>query len=366
MSEIPEPGAAAAPAQGATLASGPACPLPVGKRQHVILGHGSGGLLSRQLIEEYFYSAYGNPTLQRSDDAAVLEVLDSGRLAVTTDSHIVAPLIFPGGDIGRLAVCGTVNDLAMVGARPLWLTASFVLEEGLALETLERVLASMADAADLAGVSIVAGDTKVARRGEADQMFITTTGVGQVPQGVEINARRAQPGDVVILSGTLGDHGIAVLAARGELAFEAQVESDVAPLNHMVSSLLGSGAEVHSLRDPTRGGLATALSEIATQSGTGIVIDEALLPVSQAVEAACEMLGMDPLYIANEGKLLAIIPQGESKRALETMRGSRFGEHARVIGRVLERPAGRVLLKTTLGAHRMIEPLAGELLPRIC
>lgn len=355
------------PTRSATgLASGPACPAPVGRREQVILGHGSGGLLSRRLIEDTFFRAYGNPILEIAEDSAVLNLPESGRLAVTTDSHIVSPMFFPGGDIGRLAVCGTVNDLAMAGAQPLWLTAAFVLEEGLPLETLERVVASMAQAANQAGLPIVAGDTKVARRGEVDGMFITTTGVGRIPPGVEINARQIRTGDAVIVSGTLGDHGIAVLAARGELAFQAQVTSDIAPLNEMVNSLLGSGIPVHSMRDPTRGGLATALSELAAQSGTGIVLEESLIPVDPAVEAACEMLGMDPLYIANEGKLVAIVPEASAEGALATMRCDPQGQKAAVIGRVVEQPAGKVLMKTALGTHRMIEPLAGELLPRIC
>ncbi|RME08756.1 MAG: hydrogenase expression/formation protein HypE, partial [Anaerolineae bacterium] len=273
---------------------------------------------------------------------------------------------FPGGDIGRLAVCGTVNDVAMLGAEPRYLTAGFILEEGLSIQTLERVLESMRQAADEAGVQIVAGDTKVVQKGLADGMYITTAGVGVRRGDLTLGGERARPGDVVILSGTIGDHGIAVLSARGELGFAADIRSDVAPLNHMIAALLEATAGVHVLRDPTRGGVATTLNEIARQSGVCIEIEEDRLPVAPPVAAACEMLGFDPLYIANEGKLIAIVEADAAATALEALRASRYGAQAVVIGKVTETPAGRVLMKTAIGGRRVVDMPAGEVLPRIC
>ncbi len=359
------------PSQGLdpTLAQdmqGPVCPVPLQHEDQVVLGHGSGGKLTQKLIARYFYPPFDNPYLMQGDDSAVMDWPHGGRLAFSTDSHIVSPLFFPGGDIGRLAVSGTVNDLLMVGAHPLWLTAGFLLEEGLPLSIVERVAASMQAAANEAGVQIVAGDTKVVQRGKADGLFVNTSGVGVVPEGRDISGRRAQPGDAVLLSGSLGDHGIAVLAARGELDFEAQVVSDVAPLNDLVDAMHGVGADLHVLRDPTRGGLATTLNEIAHQSDVGIEIDETSLPVNPAVEAACEMLGFDPLYVANEGKLVAIAPEAQADRLLEAMRATRHGQAACRIGRVTTEPAGRVLMRTALGARRVVDVLSSELLPRIC
>ena len=286
--------------------------------------------------------------------------------AVTTDCHVVSPLFLPGGDIGRLAVCGTVNDLCMVGAQPQWLTAGFIIEEGLQFEVLERVTRSMRAAAEEAGIIIVAGDTKVTERGKADGLFITTSGVGLVPKERDVGGANARPGDVVLLSGSLGDHGIAVLAARGELEFEAQVESDMAPLNGMVETMFEACPNIGVLRDPTRGGLATSLNEIARQSGVGIQIDDASIPVHGAVEAACEMLGFDPLYVANEGKLVAVVPANASQDVLDAMRSHPYGEEACAIGEVMEEPAGRVLMQTAIGGRRVIETLSGEMLPRIC
>jgi hydrogenase expression/formation protein HypE len=345
---------------------GPVCPVPVTLHEKVVMGHGSGGRMTQSLIEKYFYPPFENPALMRGDDAAVLSPPEGRRLAVCTDSHIVAPLFFPGGDIGRLAVCGTVNDLAMVGAQPLWITASFILEEGLSLEILERVAASMKAAAEEAGVLIVAGDTKVAEKGKADGLFITTTGVGLVPDGREVGGALARPRDVVLLSGTIGDHGIAVLAARGELAFEVEVVSDIAPLNDLVEAAFAASPQIHSLRDPTRGGLATALNEIARQSQVAIALDETAVPVHPAVEAASEMLGFDPLYIANEGKLVAIVAAEQAEGVLQAMRSTPYGEAAVRIGEVQEDPAGRVLMHTAIGGTRVVETLSGEMLPRIC
>jgi hydrogenase expression/formation protein HypE len=288
------------------------------------------------------------------------------RLAISTDSHVVWPLFFPGGDIGRLAVCGTVNDIAMLGAQPRYLTAGFILEEGLPIATLERVLASMQAAALEAGIQIVAGDTKVVQKGKADGLYINTAGVGVIDPNVHISGANAQPGDVVLLSGSLGDHGIAVLEARGELGFSAGVQSDVAPLNHMISSLLQAGCQVHVLRDPTRGGLATSLNEIAHQSRAAILLDETAIPVKPAVTAACEMLGFDPLYIANEGKLVVIVPASDAQKTLDVLRADPLGAESAIIGQVKAEPRGRVLLKTVIGATRVVDVLSGELLPRIC
>ncbi len=345
---------------------GAVCPVPLQHSAQVVLGHGSGGKMTQDLIERSFYPPFENPTLLRGNDSAVVTAPEGGRLAITTDNHIVAPLFFPGGDIGRLAICGAVNDLAMVGARPLWLTAAFILEEGLPLEVLERVVKSMRLAAEEAGVIIVAGDTKVAERGKADGLFINTSGVGWLPEEREVGGAQARPGDGVLLSGSIGDHGIAVLAARGELEFEAQVESDLAPLNGLVEAMFEVCPEIHVLRDPTRGGLATTLNEIARQSGVGIRLEEQKIPVNAAVNAACEMLGFDPLYVANEGKLIAMMPGEAVEAVLEAMRKHPYGKDACRIGEVVSEPAGRVLMQTAIGGTRIVETLSGEMLPRIC
>lgn len=351
---------------GLTHMEGPVCPLPLAHEEQIIMGHGSGGKLSHDLVRRVFTPAFDNPALHKGDDAGAVDLLGGARLSISTDAHVVSPLFFPGGDIGRLAVCGTVNDVAMLGARPLYLTASFILEEGLGVATLQKVVASMAAAAQEAGVQIIAGDTKVVQRGKADGLYIATSGVGVIPPGCVISGTGARPGDLVLLSGTLGDHGIAVLAARGELGFDAEVSSDVAPLNHLVADLLEAGVDVHVLRDPTRGGLGTTLNEIARQSGVAITIQENSLPVRPAVAAACEMLGFDPLYIANEGKLVAIVAQQDAARALDLLHRHPYGVEAQLIGEVSAVPIGRVLLKTNLGSTRIVDMLAGELLPRIC
>jgi hydrogenase expression/formation protein HypE len=345
---------------------GPVCPLPLSHDDAVVMGHGSGGKLTHDLIARRFYPRFSNPALLRGDDSAVLPSPGDGQLALTTDSHIVAPLFFPGGDIGRLAVCGTVNDLAMLGAQPRWLTAAFILEEGLPLATLERVIDSMQAAAHEAGIEIVAGDTKVAERGKADGLFINTAGVGWIPDGRCPGGAEARPGDQVLLSGMLGDHGISVLAARGQLQFEAEVTSDVAPLNGLVEVMFEASPQVHVLRDPTRGGLATALNEIALQSKVGIEIDEDSIPVRPAVQAACELLGFDPLYIANEGKLVAIVAPDSAEAVLQAMRHHPYGKDSCRIGRVTADPVGRLLMRTAIGGTRVVDILAGEMLPRIC
>jgi hydrogenase expression/formation protein HypE len=342
------------------------CPVPLVHDKMIVLGHGSGGKMTQDLILKTFYPPLENPILLRGNDAAVVTPPTGGKLAVTTDSHIVSPLFFPGGDIGSLAVCGAVNDLAMVGARPMWLTASFILEEGLPLFILESVVASMKAAADEAGVIIVAGDTKVTERGNADGLFITTSGVGWIPEGRETSGDRAQSGDVVLLSGPIGDHGIAVLAARGDLAFETEIESDIAPLNTLVEAMYDACPSIRVLRDPTRGGLATTLNEVAAQSGVAIYLDEDAIPIHPAVEAACEMLGFDAIYVANEGKLIAVVPEDMVEQVLEAMRAAPYGEGACRIGQVEESPAGRVLMRTAIGGTRVVHVLAGEMLPRIC
>ena len=347
------------------------CPLPLPHNDRIVLGHGSGGRMSYELISKVFLSSFNNPILKVGDDAGLItipnQVNDNGIiLAVSTDSHVVTPLFFPGGDIGRLAICGTVNDVCMCGATPLYLTAGFVLEEGLDMDTLQLVVDSMRLAALEANVQIIAGDTKVVQKGKADGLYINTTGIGVIPSGVNISGTKAQPGDVVIVSGTMGDHGIAVLAARGELHFESQLLSDVAPLNGLVATMLEATREIHVLRDPTRGGLATSLNEIARQSQVGIMIFQDEIPVKPAVEAACEMLGFDPLYVANEGKLIAIVEKNNADSLLKAMKKHPLGMDAAIIGTVIERPGAQVMLKTTFGTTRMIDMMSGEMLPRIC
>jgi hydrogenase expression/formation protein HypE len=345
---------------------GAVCAPPLTHNEQIVMGHGAGGRMSHQLIQKAFMSAFDNPALRAGDDAAQLESASHAKLSISTDSHVVFPLFFPGGDIGKLAVCGTVNDVAMLGAKPLYLTAGFILEEGLPMDTLKQVVASMKSAADEAGVQIVAGDTKVVQKGKADGLYITTAGVGIVREGVNIGGAQAKVGDVVILSGSIGDHGIAVLGARGELGFESTIQSDVAPLNHLIDAMLDASKNVHVLRDPTRGGLATTLNEIAGQSNAGILLDEEKIPVHPEVNAACEMLGFDPLYVANEGKLIAIVAKEDAEKILAAMKQTRYGEDAVIIGEVTAEPRGRVLLKTPLGSTRVVDMLAGEMLPRIC
>jgi len=345
---------------------GAVCPVPLQPSEQIMLGHGSGGRLMHRLIESLFLPAFDNPVLRVGNDAGRISIQGDAPLAVSTDAHVVWPLFFPGGDIGRLAVCGTVNDVSMLGADPRFLTASFILEEGVPTGLLRKVVESMQAAAAEAGVEIIAGDTKVVEKGKADGLYITTAGFGTILPGLEIGGDKARPGDRVLLSGPIGDHGIAVLSARGELGFEAQVESDVAPLNHLASAIVSASHGIHVLRDPTRGGVATSLNEIARASQIGIVLEEGSIPVRPAVQSACEMLGFDPLYVANEGKLIAIVAEQEAETVLDAMRGERYGEEATLIGTVTEEPPGRVLMKTLIGSHRVVDELSGEMLPRIC
>lgn len=335
------------------------------KEDRVLLAHGSGGRLSHRLTTELFLPAFGNPMLQRLDDFAVIDQ-QPGRLAFTTDSFVVKPLFFAGGDIGKLAVCGTVNDLSMAGATPLYLSASFIIEEGYPLSCLARIAGSMREATAEAGVQIVAGDTKVVDAGKADGVFINTTGIGLIPEGISISGAGARPGDMIILSGQIGDHGIAVISEREGLRFKTQIQSDCAPLNHLVKAMIDVCPEVRSLRDPTRGGLATVLNEMARQSGVAMRIHEDSIPSDEGVRAACEMLGFDPLYVANEGKLVAVVPPEEAEAIVERMRQEKYGRHSAIIGEVLEGPAGRVTMATIIGGTRIVDMLAGDLLPRIC
>ncbi len=340
------------------------CPVPIKPNDTVVLGHGSGGRLSHDLINRLFLPELGKAAPRALDDAAILNI-HGQRLALTTDSHVVSPLFFPGGDIGRLAICGTVNDLAMVGAKPIALTCGFVIEEGLSFEILQRVVQSMRDSAAEAGVYIAAGDTKVVQKGGADKLFINTAGVGYVEPNINISGANAQVGDVVILSGTLGDHGIAVMSAREGLDFETDLQSDVAPLNHLIAAMLGAG-EIHVLRDPTRGGLATTLNEIASQSNLSVELQETALPVKPQVHAACEMLGFDPLYVANEGKLVAFVKAEDAEKILSVMRQTQYGEGAVIIGKVIQTKSPQVRMRTAIGGTRLIDMLPGEMLPRIC
>ncbi len=340
------------------------CPVPIHPRDVIVLGHGSGGRLSHDLINRLFLPELGKAAPRALDDSAVVN-LNGQRLAITTDSHVVSPLFFPGGDIGRLAVCGTVNDLAMVGAKPYALTCGFVVEEGLSFEILQRVVQSMRDAATEAGVFIAAGDTKVVQRGGADKLFINTSGIGLVEANTDISGANAKVGDVVIISGTLGDHGIAVMSAREGLGFTTDLQSDVAPLNHLVRAMLDAG-EVHVLRDPTRGGLATTLNEIAKQSNVMIELQDTQIPVKPQVRAACEMLGFDPLFVANEGKLVAFVKADDAEAILSVMKQTRYGGEAVVIGKVIDQGKSRVHVKTAIGGTRLVDMLPGEMLPRIC
>ena len=347
------------------------CPLPIFDHPQIVLGHGSGGKLSAELIEKVFVSRFANPTLERMNDSALLEV-GGARLAFTTDSFVVTPLFFPGGDIGSLAVNGTVNDLAMAGARPLYLSAAFILEEGLLAGDLIRVVDSMQAAAIQAGVQLVTGDTKVVNRGKGDQVFITTTGLGQVPQDVQLSADRAKPGDRILLSGYIGDHGITILSQRENLEFEGDLQTDCAALNGLVEIMFeeargaGDPSAIRCLRDPTRGGIASALNEIAGRAGVGMMLQEEQIPVRETVRGACEMLGLDPLYVANEGKLLAIVSEQQAPKILESMRSHPLGRESRIIGQVTEGPKGMVLIKTLIGGTRVVDLLFGEQLPRIC
>lgn len=338
-----------------------ACPLPISHYQKILLGHGSGGKMTHQLIRDLFLPEFGNLYLEKLNDQAVFE-LNGLKLAFTTDAFVVSPLFFPGGDIGKLAIHGTVNDLAMSGARPLYISAAFILEEGFSMEELQRIVRSMKEACEEAKVLLVTGDTKVVNRGKGDGVFITTSGVGVIEKEILISADQARVGDKVIVSGTIGDHGIAIMSVREGIEFETELVSDTAPLWSLVESMLEVSSKIHCLRDPTRGGLSSALNEIAAASKVGILLDEARIPIRDEVRGACEMLGLDPLYVANEGALIAIA----APKVLECMRAHPQGRNAAVIGEVIEEHPGMVLIKSKAGGTRVVDMLAGEQLPRIC
>jgi hydrogenase expression/formation protein HypE len=341
------------------------CPVPVSSTAEVTLGHGSGGKLTADLIAHLFLPAFRNPYLAKLNDQAVLE-FPGGRLAFSTDAFVVTPIFFPGGDIGQLAVNGTVNDLAMSGAHPLFLSAAFILEEGLLLTDLQRIVHSMQAACAAVGVSLVTGDTKVVNRGSGDQVFITTSGIGVIEHNLDISAERVQVGDRILLSGTIADHGMAVMCTREGLAFDTEIASDTAPLNDLVQAMLAVSPAIHCLRDPTRGGVATTMHEIARQAQVGIVLDERYIPIREEVKGACEILGLDPLYVANEGKLVASVSQGEAERVLQSMRRHQKGYAAQIIGEVVADHPGMVIMRTEIGGSRIVGPLLGEQLPRIC
>jgi hydrogenase expression/formation protein HypE len=330
----------------------------------ILLAHGSGGKLSHELVEKRLLPFLSNPALNKLDDSATFEA--SGRLAFTTDSYVVNPIFFPGGDIGKLSVCGTVNDLAMNGAKPLYLSLSAIIEEGFPIGELEQIMQSIKKAAEEAEVSIITGDTKVVNQGQADKLFITTSGVGIIPPGVDISGANARAGDKVLLSGTIGDHGISIMSQREGLRFSMTLESDCAPLNKLVSQMLEVSSKIHCLRDPTRGGLATTLNEFARQSKVGIVIEEVNMPVKEEVKAACELLGLDPIYVANEGKIVAIVDPGDADKILAQMKQNSYGKDAAIIGEITKEHPGKVIMKTKLGPSRIVDMLSGELLPRIC
>ena len=341
------------------------CPAPRLDHDTIQLAHGAGGRLSNDLIEQVILPRFSSPELDCLEDQAVVE-LPPGRVAVSTDTFVVAPIFFPGGDIGDLAVNGTVNDVAMSGARPLVMTVGLVLEEGLPLADLVRVLDSMARAADRADVRVVTGDTKVVPRGACDRLFINTTGLGVVPDGVSLRATALEPGDAVLISGTLADHGMAVMTQRDGLSFAGDIASDTAALHGLIAELVSACSEVRALRDPTRGGLATTLNEFAAASGVGILIDEPALPVRPNVRGACELLGIDPLHVANEGKLVAVVSNREAERALKVLQNHDLGREAVQIGTVRGDHPGMVVMRTTLGAERIIAMPVGDILPRIC
>ena len=342
-----------------------ACPLPISNYDKVLLAHGGGGNLSHQLIQKMFLSQFSNSFLGEEHDGAVIPVKE-GKIAFSTDSYVVHPIFFPGGNIGELAVNGTVNDLSMCGAKPLFISAGFIIEEGLPMEELWQIVLSMKQAAEAAGVQIVTGDTKVVDKGKGDKIFINTSGIGYIFPDVDISPKNCSPGDVIILNGRIADHGIAIMSAREGLSFESQIESDTAPLNSLVEVMLNASRNIHVLRDPTRGGLASTLNEIAMKSGQSIIINENSIPISEEVKGACEILGIDPLYIANEGKLVAFVPESDTNNVLKAMRSHPLGKESVIIGKVVTGNTGSVVLKTSIGTSRVIDMLSGEQLPRIC
>lgn len=345
------------------------CPIPLKNYPTIVMGHGAGGKMMNDLIAHLFAPLFDNDLLGQMGDSTALDLASltaTGRLAFSTDSFVVSPIIFPGGDIGELAINGTVNDIAMSGAKPLYLSAGFILEEGLSMDTLGQIAASMANAAKLADVKVVTGDTKVVNKGHGDGIYINTSGFGIIPEGVNISAKNARPGDVILISGTMGDHGMAIMSVREGLAFESPIISDSAPLNGLVQAMLDVTHDIHCLRDATRGGLAAVLNELAAASRVGMTFNETAVPVTPAVHSACEMLGLDPLHVANEGKLVAVVPPEHAEAVLAAMRAHPYGADAAIIGEVTAEHPGIVTARTGIGAQRVVDLPAGELLPRIC
>lgn len=341
------------------------CPIPKSEYDKVLLAHGGGGTLSHQLLQKIFFSQFKNELLDVHHDGAMFEI-NGNKFAFTTDSYVVSPIFFPGGNIGELAVNGTVNDLVVCGAKPLFISAGFIIEEGFEMEELWKVVLSMKAAAEKAGVKIVTGDTKVVDKGKGDKIFINTSGIGVIEKGIDISPCKCKPGDVILLNGRIADHGIAIMSAREGLEFETEVVSDTAPLNGLVESILSSIKNVHVMRDPTRGGIASALNEIASSANVGIEIYEDKIPVSEEVKGACEILGFDPLYIANEGKILIFVPESESQKVLDVMKSHQYGKDSQIIGRVTSENPKIVLMKTLIGSKRVVDMITGEQLPRIC
>ena len=344
---------------------GASCPIPITNYSEIVLAHGSGGKLSHQLMEKMVLPQFRNELLEPLHDGAIFSI-GGQRVAFSTDSYVVNPIFFPGGDIGKLAVHGTVNDLAMCGARPLYLSVGFILEEGIPMEDFWRVVQSMREAASVAGVMLVTGDTKVVDRGKADKIFINTSGIGVIPDGINISPSRTHPGDKIIISGAMAVHGMAIMSVREGLEFETEIASDTAPLNSLVEAMLATKIDIHVLRDPTRGGITSALTEIAQSAKVGMLLDEARIPISEEVKGACEILGLDPLYVANEGKLLALVAAQDVDLVLIAMKSHPLGEQAAVIGEVTRDHPGFVMMKTRVGGTRVVDMLSGEQLPRIC
>jgi hydrogenase expression/formation protein HypE len=347
------------------LSAGLACPIPISDYPQVLLAHGGGGKLSQQIIQKMIVPQFKNEFLEPLHDGAVF-TLNGTRFAFSTDSYVISPIFFPGGDIGELAVNGTINDLSMCGARPLYLSAAFVIEEGFAMNDLWRVVVSMQAAAAKAGVSLVTGDTKVVDKGKGDKIFINTSGIGIVEPGIEISSRNARVGDAIILNGTIADHGIAIMSVREGLEFESQIKSDTAALHDLVQTMFMASKNIHVLRDPTRGGLASSLNELAESSNVGIRIEELRIPVAEPVRGACEILGLDPLYVANEGKLLAFVSPNDAEKVLSVMRMHTLGKESVIIGEVVADHAGTVIMQTKIGGSRVVDMISGEQLPRIC
>ncbi len=341
------------------------CPIPKSDYDRVLLAHGGGGTLSHQLITKIFFSQFQNEFLNEQHDSAVLNIGKS-RIAFTTDSYVVSPIFFPGGNIGGLSVNGTINDLAMAGAKPLFISSSFIIEEGLEIDDLWQIVLSMKQCAEASGVKIVTGDTKVVDKGKGDKLFINTSGIGIIPDGVNIAPKNCKEGDKIILSGKIAEHGIAIMSAREGLTFETTLKSDTAPLHTLVEKMLEASKEIHALRDPTRGGIASTLNEIASTANVGILFEEESIPIAEEVRGACEILGLDPLYIANEGKLIAFVDPLAAKTILEAMHSCELGKEALIIGEVTSENKGSVVMKTSIGSKRIVQMISGEQLPRIC